>query len=343
MNGSRHIKHDFISRLTEIVEANLHNDQFGVDELVREMGMSRTSIHRHLKNITHQSISQFIRKVRLEKAMQMLLDTDEPSSEIAYQVGFGSPAYFTHCFHEHYGFSPVEARKRALSLTEPESGQDLLSVDKPEKRIARKRKAVYFALAGTIILALLFLSVYIVFYGFPQMQAGSAPSVKSIVVLPFKNYTDDSFYQYFADGIAEDVLNNLYHIKALRVVSRTSVEQFRERNLPVGDIARMMKVEYVLEGSIRSHENKIRITIQLIDAINDNHLWSANFDRELTNMLDIQDDVAFQVARNLDAVLSQNEIRKIEKSKPMIITCVPVFCCTRQTALTGLILRRPEF
>ena len=84
----------FLNRLTEITEANLANDQFGVKELAREFGMSRSYIHRRLKAFTNQSISHFICIVRLEKAMEMLRQNVASAAEVSYHVGFGSPAYF---------------------------------------------------------------------------------------------------------------------------------------------------------------------------------------------------------------------------------------------------------
>jgi len=321
MTGATHNGNDFISRLREIVEANLQNEQFGVTELVREMGMSHSFIHRHLKKHTNQSVSHFIRRVRLEKAMEMLLKSNESASEIAFQVGFGSPAYFNHCFHEHFGFPPGEARKRGMNLHEPgsitesllpESEQDTRFSARHGKGKSRKTKMAYYTFAIVAFMALVSVLVY-TFY-FEASQSKRAEAEKSIIVLPFKNFSGDPAYQYFADGITEDILNNLYHIHTLRVVSRTSAEQFRESTFPVSEIARIMNVRFVLEGSVRRYENKARISVQLIDAGNDNHLWSANFDRELTDILNIQDDVALEVARNLNAVLSENEIRKIEKT-----------------------------
>jgi AraC-like DNA-binding protein len=98
MTGDINNSRSLTERLTAIITANLTNDQFGVTELARAAGMSRSNIHRHLKKQTNQSISHFIRNVRLDKAMEMLQETDDTSAEVAYNVGFGSPAYFTHRF-----------------------------------------------------------------------------------------------------------------------------------------------------------------------------------------------------------------------------------------------------
>lgn len=112
----------FIERVTELIDINLTNEQFGVSELARKMGMSRTSLHRKVSSATKFSVSQFIRQLRLKKAMELLKQTSLTSSEIAFDVGFRSVSYFSKCFHDHYGFPPGEARK--METTGPVSGKE---------------------------------------------------------------------------------------------------------------------------------------------------------------------------------------------------------------------------
>ncbi|MEE4287029.1 MAG: helix-turn-helix domain-containing protein [Mariniphaga sp.] len=314
----------FLKRLTGIVEANLSNEKFGVSELAQELGMNRSYVHRRLKGLTGHSVSHFIRKVRLEKAMEMLHAGVKSAAEIAYEVGFGSPAYFSKCFHEYFGFPPGEMKKRFLSddisenemdkknLSVPED-LDLAALARSNKKSVRKKKVQVFAAVFVIIcIAVLF---YFLFTGDDNsLRRFVHPNKElSIIVLPFKNLTNDLNNQYFAEGITEDILNNLYWITSLRVVSRTSSEQFSESEMTIGEIARQMKVNYVLEGSVRKYENKTRISVQLIDAEDDGHLWSTNFDREMGDVIGVQDEIALQVASKLKAVLSENEVKQIEK------------------------------
>ena len=102
----------FIKRLTDIIDANLHNEQFGVNELAHELGMSRTTLHRKLKTVVKKSVTEFIREFRLKRANELLLQKAGTISEIDYRVGFGSVPYFTKCFHDYYGYPPGEAEKR---------------------------------------------------------------------------------------------------------------------------------------------------------------------------------------------------------------------------------------
>ena len=116
----------------------------------------------------------------------------------------------------------------------------------------------------------------------------------SIAVLPFSDLSQAGDQEYFSDGIAEEILNVLVRVDALDVTSRTSAFQFKGRNMGIPEIAKQLKVRYVLEGSVRKSGETLRITAQLIDAQNDKHLWSNTFDRPLTteNIFAIQDEIA---------------------------------------------------
>ena len=105
---------------------------------------------------------------------------------------------------------------------------------------------------------------------------------KSIAVLPFKNMSSNEENQYFCDGMMEAILNHLSKIPELRVVSRTSVEQYRNNPPPITTIGEELDVSYVVEGSVQRIENQALITVQLIDARNDNRMWGHDFDRDLS-------------------------------------------------------------
>lgn len=102
----------FINKLTEIILANLGNEKFGVKELAQESGMSLYRMSRKLHSINKKTVNQFIREVRLQKALEMLKNEEYTGSEVAYKTGFGSPAYFSKCFHDFFGYTPGEVRER---------------------------------------------------------------------------------------------------------------------------------------------------------------------------------------------------------------------------------------
>ena len=128
------------------------------------------------------------------------------------------------------------------------------------------------------------------------IRPGAKYPDKSIVVLPFKNLSDDSENQYFADGIMEDILNHLFRIKELRVISRTTAESFRGNPITSPEIARKLNVNYVLEGSVYKSENKIKLFVQLIDARNDQHILSEKYEDDMTNIFELQSDIAKKIA-----------------------------------------------
>jgi AraC-like DNA-binding protein len=100
----------FLQRVTDVIKNNLSNDQFSVEQLGEEVGMSRSQIHRKLHALTNQSASQFIRSFRLNRAMNLIQQSAGTISEIAYTVGFSSPSYFNRCFLQHFGTTPTEVK-----------------------------------------------------------------------------------------------------------------------------------------------------------------------------------------------------------------------------------------
>jgi len=139
---------------------------------------------------------------------------------------------------------------------------------------------------------------------------------KSIAVLPFQNLSKDEENAFFADGVQDEILTTLAKVADLKVISRTSVMQYKEiekRNLP--EIAQALKVAHVLEGSVQRSANRVRVTAQLIDARTDAHLWAERYDRELADVFAIQTEIAEKIAQQLQARLSPTEKAAIE-AKP---------------------------
>jgi len=130
---------------------------------------------------------------------------------------------------------------------------------------------------------------------------------KSIAVLPFVNLSSDPEQEYFSDGISEELLNVLAQIPALRVAARTSSFQFKGDNRDISEIAEVLKVNHVLEGSVRKAGTRLRITAQLIEAQSGYHLWSETYDRELEDVFAIQDEISLAIAEALKAELALNE------------------------------------
>ena len=143
---------------------------------------------------------------------------------------------------------------------------------------------------------------------------------KSIAVLPFKNFSGDSHYDYFSDGMTEEVINYLSKISDLKVISRTSVEQYKNSDKDTPVIARELGVSNILEGSVRKDSNRVRITVQLIQARTRFHLWSEDYDRNLSGVIRVQSDIAREVADVLSVVLTDREKKILETPASVELT-----------------------
>jgi TolB-like protein/tetratricopeptide (TPR) repeat protein len=138
--------------------------------------------------------------------------------------------------------------------------------------------------------------------------------VKTIAVLPFANMSGDPEQEFFSDGISEELLNVLAKVKGLRVTSRTSAFAFKSKDISIPEIARQLGVDHVLEGSVRMAGDRVRITTQLIEVETDSHLWSESYDRELSDIFAVQDEIAAKVGEALKIALLGADSRPIHLS-----------------------------
>jgi TolB-like protein/cytochrome c-type biogenesis protein CcmH/NrfG len=133
------------------------------------------------------------------------------------------------------------------------------------------------------------------------------PEITSIAVLPLENLSGDPTQEYFADGMTEALIGNLARIRALRVVSRTSVMRFKGTRTPLPEIARTLRVDAVIEGSVQRTDNRVKISTQLIHAPTDTHLWAREYERDLTDILKLQGEVARAVAEEIRIQVTADE------------------------------------
>src|SRR6266581_1838157 len=163
----------------------------------------------------------------------------------------------------------------------------------------RRRNVIMLVVTGVII------SAAAGFFLLPRVAAHKVD--KSIAVLPFQNLSDEKENAYFADGIQDDILTNLSKVSELKVISRTSVMQYRGKATNVREIGKALGVSNILEGSVRRSGNKVRVNVQLIDATTDEHVWANDYDRDVTDVFAIQSDLAGEIAKALQAKLSPSE------------------------------------
>jgi TolB-like protein len=150
------------------------------------------------------------------------------------------------------------------------------------------------------------------FFLLPRVSARKID--KSIAVLPFENLSDEKENAYFADGIQDDILTNLSKIGDLKVISRMSVMSYRGDGVRnAREIGKALGVGTLLEGSVRRAGNRVRVSVQLINANNDEHIWAEDYDRDLTDVFAIQTDLAQKITSTLQAKLSQSEKERLDR------------------------------
>jgi len=143
------------------------------------------------------------------------------------------------------------------------------------------------------------------------------PAIHSIAVLPLENLSGDPAQDFFADGMTDALITDLAQIATLRVISRTSVMLYKGTRKPLPQIAADLRVDAVVEGTVTRSENRVRITAQLIEAGTDRHLWARTYERDLTNILALQDDVARGIATEIEAKLTPQEQARLAKARPV--------------------------
>ena len=163
------------------------------------------------------------------------------------------------------------------------------------------------------------------------IHAPATPVRSSVAVLPFLNLSPDAENEFFVDGIAEDVIARLSKMRALKVISRTSSMRFKGRSESLREIAGKLGVATIVEGSVRRAGNRVRIVAELIDAETDAHLWAETYDRQLTDIFEIQSEVALRIADGLRAELSTEERARVGEPVPVGLEAYQFYLRGRQS------------
>ncbi len=310
----------FIHKVKQTVLKHIEDEKFGVDNLASEIGFSKSQIWRKIKASTGKNTNEFIRDIRLQEAAKLIQKSKLTASEIAYRVGFSSPSYFNKCFHNHFGVTPGEYNNdlEASSLSEkkeksetaatsdsyPATGKTNIIQQKPTGR----KKYILLSLLGLLIIAL---SYYLYTdYTNKTILFKKKTNKISIAVLPFKDMSPEDT-QWFCDGVTDNILSKLSQINGLSVISRTSSDTYKNTNKKIPKIAQELGVSYIIEGSVTLHNNEVKINTQLINA-NDKHLWSKEYTDNFKHIFTIQQNVAKQIAEQLQIDLTPEEEKRID-------------------------------
>jgi TolB-like protein/tetratricopeptide (TPR) repeat protein len=183
------------------------------------------------------------------------------------------------------------------------------------QRSALRRRWVLAAVAGLITLLAILAGLTVGSLRERLFGRGGPPRIEFIAVLPLANLSRDPEQEYFADGITEELITQLSQIRSLKVISRTSVMRYKEAKKPMPEIGRELKVDAVVEGSVQRSGSRVRITAQLIHAATDRHLWARSYERELKDMLALQDEVARAIAAEVRIELTPREHARLSRTR----------------------------
>ncbi len=278
--------------------------------LVQRQGelVSREEIAEHLwgKDVfleVDHSINTAVRKIRL-----VLRDDPEKPRFVETVVGkgyrFAAPVICKNGGPSSAALAELSATVQPL----PSPAQDIPCppVVDSEKRLASPR--IKLVLGASVALALIALAWMVYRSGAKNTPQ---PVIKALAVLPLKNLSGDPAQEYLADGMTEELIGRLSGIQDLRVISRTSSMQFKDTKLSVPEIAKALKVDAVVEGSVIREGDRIRVHAQLIRGSNDEHFWSAIYDRDLRDVLVLESDVAQAIAEKVQVTVSGRQHERL--------------------------------
>jgi len=293
----------FSKKLSETIDANLHDENFSVSDLAAKLGMSRVTLHRKAKQIFKKPVSEIIREARLKKAYELLNQKSGTVSEIAFQVGFSSVSYFNQCFHKHFGFPPGEVLKKAIPK---------FTKDNDESENVRLRKSYYFLLPYFI--GITFIAVGIYFIISNKTKRNSVAPEKSIFFMfPVYN-SGDSTFMYQVNGAVEAILNQLSLINDITVYPWSSSMKYRNSQMSGFDIAKEVNANYVVETSGIAYDSIVRINIKLINALTGKQIWYKPYDVDISDLIKLPLEITGNITNEIHALVTPVEQEKINKS-----------------------------
>jgi tetratricopeptide (TPR) repeat protein/AraC-like DNA-binding protein len=300
---------EFIRRLSDIILKNLSNENFGIKDLAYESGLSRYSLSRKLNNISKKTPNQFIREVRLQRAIEMLQTEPLTASEIAYKVGFSSPTYFNKCFREFFGFPPGKAKE--LGLKSPEINKLVTSAANQAQHKHARRRSVQTISGILFLIILIAIIIFLVNTGILKRSTlddlRSSGTRLSLVVLPFQNMTNDTAFNTWQDGIQDCLISSLSDAPELKVRQKETIRAiFQAKGLSelaalspaiASTISHKLDAKLFIYGSIEQSELTIRLNAQLIDTKTKAVIKSFQIDgpSEEVNMFNIIDSLSAQI------------------------------------------------
>ena len=314
MTRFRATDEEFLKKLTDIVVLNLQNENFGTTELSRISGMSPSGLNRKLRSILNKNINQFIRGIRLQKAMEMLQNEAVTASEVSYRVGFSSPAYFNTCFNEHFGFPPGKVR---FGDNEPVENKYPSPYTGTKNRKNLIRKIISKSGSWKLIISVSALAGIILLSGIFKKDVSddlaSDHEKISVTVMPFANVTTDTELDNWQYAIQINIINLLSDNEELNIqqieninglISSRGITNYASISPSIArSISKKLNSRLFVTGSINKEEKALRLNAQLLDSRTEEVLRSYQIDGNTGSLLDMIDSLSIMIENSI--IISQ--------------------------------------
>ena len=303
----------FLTEIRQIIERNIGNENLSVADLAKEVGLSRSTLHRNLVKLTGKSPSDLITEIRLSKARELLENDAATVSEVAFKVGFRSPSYFIKVFKKVYQFSPGELRRKGSGIMKHPSSEDKSgisgSVRSKRSKYYVHLRLIYFV--GVIIAALAVISVLSTIIRTNRVKETEGLE-NSIGVLPLHNLSGDDELDWICDGLASEIISQLVKVRSFeKVISFSSMLSYKAPVRDMKSIAEELGVKYLVDGSLKKMADEIKITFQLIVPKTGKVLWDMDYSMPFEEVIGIPGEVAIQVAIHLKTLITEDEMQNL--------------------------------
>lgn len=309
----------FILKLKSLIDTNLSETSLSTDTICREMGVSRSSLHRLVKEHTGLSVTLFIRQCRLEKAKFLLKTTELRIVEIAELIGMSNPQNFSKYFTEAFSVSPTKFRKQepesdpftpksvpALADTVPIADPESTSQPDEATPVTVRKQGYRYLMPGLVLTVLAGLALYVWLRFSNQLHGSRMPweADKSIAILPFKNMGPVDTGP-IVEGITDDLHTVLSLVDSLKVIARTSSDQYLNTKKTVWQIGDELKVANLLKGSVLKNGNQLQVKLELIRTNDDIRLWTKTFSGPYNDLFRLTDQMGQDVLQQLNPSAAQ--------------------------------------
>jgi AraC-like DNA-binding protein/TolB-like protein len=314
-------KAGFLDRLTDIVNTHIANEQFGVNELAKEMGMSRSNLHRKLIKLTGKSASDFITEIRLARAKELLQDDTATISEIAYQVGFANPTYFSTVFKKAFHLTPGEYKRQNIGVLEFPNDDGISNTLQAKGSESRRSRIVSSVLIFLVVIAAATV-VYIIIQNNAIDDQGAKVTAGeiSLVVIPSENLESDSIQPWFSESMVDYISSTLSRLSAFKVSGRASTMKDWIHGKSMREIGEALNADYIVRLNPLMIANTIRIVVEVFRAQDGKLIWSDTNDFSQSEVFEL--DITKQIAAHLQTAISHQErefIRDLGTEDPIAL------------------------